>query len=132
MRIKTTLKDASVVKRSKSDFIITYFRASGPGGQHRNKVETAVRIKDKITGLVAEAKDSRSQSDNTKSAFLKLVKLIIKHYEDLQIDKSRDTNLGWDKKIRTYHAIRGEVLDHRTGKTAPYDLVLDGKLDKLW
>jgi protein subunit release factor A len=50
------------------------FRGSGPGGQHRNKVETAVRVTHLLSGLVATASDSRSQARNREMAFQRLAK----------------------------------------------------------
>jgi protein subunit release factor B len=57
----------------KKDFEIQTFRAGGKGGQHQNKVETGVRIIHKASGACGEARDSRSQSMNRKSAFNRLV-----------------------------------------------------------
>lgn len=119
-----------IVGLSKSDLVIKPFIASGPGGQHRNKVFTAVRITHVETGIYAEATDSRSQSTNKKNAFQKLVKKLIAHYTKEE-GKERETNMGWAAKIRTYHEPRNEVKDHRSGATHPYDKVLDGDLDKL-
>lgn len=54
------------------DVDITYFRASGPGGQHRNKTETGVRIRHRPTGIVVTATESRSRSLNLRRAFARL------------------------------------------------------------
>jgi len=112
----------------KKDFEIKMFRGSGPGGQHRNKVETAVRITHKSTGISAEATDSKSQITNRQSSFIKLAKKLIVHYgaeeRELSPDRERVTEV-----VRTYHAIRGTVKDYRTGLVAPYKEVMDGKID---
>lgn len=113
----------------KGDFIVQPFRASGPGGQHRNKVSTAVRITHILTGVTAEATDSRSQADNKAAAFRKLIHKLIEYYKEEE--EQRRTNTGWAEKIRTYHKPRGTVKDHRTGCTYDYDAILDGQLDKL-
>lgn len=115
----------------KTDLRIQFFRSSGPGGQHRNKVETAVRITHKATGVTAEASDSRSQSDNRTAAFLRLVDKLIEHYRGEMCEQERKINSGWAEKIRTYHEPRNTVKDHRTGATHPYSDVIDGDLDPL-
>lgn len=52
---------------------ISFFRASGPGGQHRNKRDTAVRLRHRVSGIIIEASDSRSQSQNREAAFERLI-----------------------------------------------------------
>jgi protein subunit release factor B len=54
------------------DSRVEFFRASGPGGQHRNKTSTAVRLYHKPSGIIIEAKDSRSQDENRTHAFKRL------------------------------------------------------------
>ncbi len=58
-------KDADLDDR---DLVITCYKASGPGGQHRNKTESAVRIKHLPTGIIVTASESRSQADNRELA----------------------------------------------------------------
>ena len=112
----------------KKDFLIKTFKASGPGGQHRNKVETAVRMTHIATGVSAEATDSKSQERNKRAAFLKLARKLVKHYtmESIREDRPRP-----QKRIRTYNAIRNTVKDHRTGVVASYRSVLNGDIDLL-
>jgi len=112
---------------NKKDFKVSTFRASGPGGQHRNKADTAIRITHKETGISAEATDSRSQATNKAEAFKKLVFKLIEHYTENSDE--RLMNNGWSEKIRTYHEPRDTVTDHRTGVTKRYSDVLDGDLD---
>lgn len=119
----------SLIGLSKADLDISYFRSSGPGGQHRNKTDTACRIKHRETGITAEASDSRSQATNRQNAFKKLVDRLIEHYR--KPSAARERNSGWAEKIRTYHFPRGTVKDHRTGKDAALDKVLDGDIDLL-
>jgi protein subunit release factor A len=54
------------------DLVVTFFRSSGPGGQHKNKTETAVRIKHLPTGIVVTATESRSQYENRRTAMERL------------------------------------------------------------
>ena len=126
MKIRVKIKDPSVIHRTRADFIVTPFKSSGPGGQHRNKTSSAVRIKDKITGLSAEADESRSQHVNKQEAFLRLAKALIAHYEALE--EPAEINR---ERIRSYHEPRGVVLDHRNGRKAPYTKVLDGAINLL-
>ena len=58
---------------TKKDFEIQTFKGSGPGGQHRNKNETAVRIKHKDSGAVGESQEMKSQYQNKELAFKRLV-----------------------------------------------------------
>ena len=110
----------------KKDFRIQTFKGSGPGGQHRNKVETAVRITHIATGISAESTDSKSQLKNRSTAFLKLAKKLIKHYENEQFETIQEKIAP--VTIRTYNEIRNTVKDHRTGITAKYKDVLNGKI----
>lgn len=129
MRIKVPKYVADrLVGLSKKDFQIHTFKGSGPGGQHRNKVETAVRITHTATGISAEATDNKSQSRNKKEAFGKLVRKLVSHYT------SEETSLCTaeakaEGKIRTYNEQRRTVKDHRTGIEADYSSVLDGDID---
>jgi len=128
MRIKVPKHVADKIDGlSKKDFKVTTFRSSGPGGQHRNKTDTAVRITHSETGVAAEATDSKSQATNKKVAFRKLVHKLIEYYHE--DESERRTSIGWGEKIRTYHEPRGLVTDHRTGVTKRYSDVIDGDLD---
>lgn len=112
----------------KEDLEITYYRGSGPGGQHRNKTDSACRMKHKPTGLVAQSEEHKKQGQNKKAAFKRLcVQLVplMKKAAQVEIIKTET------KRIRTYHEPNQRVKDHRTGKTYRYDDVLDGKLDPV-
>ena len=113
----------------KTDFRVQFFKASGPGGQHRNKTSTAARITHIKTGISAEATDSRSQADNRANAFKKLINKLIEHYESMTIAEERKINSGWAEKIRTYHQPRGTVTDHRSGVAVNYDDAMNGEID---
>ena len=120
-----------IVGITKKDLRIEFYRASGKGGQHRNKTDTACRITHKATGVSAESTDSRSQGDNKTGAWLKLVDRLIAHYKKEMVQEERRMNSGWSEKIRTYHEPRGTVKDHRTGVVQGYKETLDGDLDKF-
>lgn len=75
---------------NESDLIFSTFRASGPGGQHRNKVETAVRVVHKLTNLAVTASDSKSQAQNKKAAIVKMKQAMEQHQIQLlqvQVDE---------------------------------------------
>lgn len=61
-----------ILSLRKSDFVVTPFKSSGPGGQHRNKTATAIRIEHPASGARAEATESRSQDQNKKAAWKRL------------------------------------------------------------
>ena len=79
-----------------SDLSIQAFRASGPGGQHRNKVETAIRVVHKPSGLIVTASDSKSKAQNKKSALEKLEAKL--RQQNLQIQKGFDLEV-WSSKL---------------------------------
>lgn len=118
-------KKTRVLVRSwtKKDFRVDTYRGSGPGGQHRNKTDSAVRITDIETGISACCEEGRSQPDNKKIAFRKLVALLMEHhYPTHQKDRAVYTD-----RVRTYHEPRGTVKDDRTGISYDYEDVLKGK-----
>lgn len=132
--MRATLKDPSVIHRRKEDFRVDFFRASGKGGQNRNKRDTACRITDLKTGLVAEATEHRTQKANKDAAFRRLANRIINKAvaaERALREKGPTGEFGDSDKIRTYHFPRKTVKDHRTGVTAPLSAVLDGQLELL-
>lgn len=120
------------------DLRIETMRASGHGGQHVNKTESAVRITHIPTGIVVTCQNERSQHQN-KATALKILRA--KLYELAQkeqmekIQKERRSQVGTgerSEKIRTYNFPQNRVTDHRIGLTV-YNLpeVLDGELDEF-
>jgi len=111
------------------------FRASGAGGQHVNKTESAVRVRHLPSGLVAECQEERSQHMNREKALKMLksrlyeVELEKQRAEKDEIESSKMKN-EWGSQIRSYVLDDRRVKDHRTGYTINNpDLVLNGELD---
>lgn len=104
------------------DLEITTTMGSGPGGQNRNKTESAVRIKHKPTGLLVLICNERSQSANKLQA-LRILTAKVNELKLAEIDSDyaavRKAQLGdgsRSNKIRTYNFMRGEIVDHRLNK----------------
>ena len=122
-----------------TDLKIDYFRASGAGGQHINKTESAVRITYLPTNVVVECQDERSQHKNKDKAMKILRSRIyeaMQEEQDAKIASERRTQVGTgdrSERIRTYNYPQGRLTDHRIGLTL-YRLedVLNGNLDEVF
>ncbi|WP_371731892.1 peptide chain release factor 1 [Thermaerobacter sp. PB12/4term] len=120
------------------DLEIDTFAASGPGGQHVNKTESAVRITHKPTGIVVTCQDERSQHKNRARAMKILRARLLDYYtrrQQEELSQQRRSQVGTgerSEKIRTYNFRENRVTDHRIGLTL-YRLqeVMDGDLDEL-
>jgi len=117
---------------------IDTFRASGAGGQHINKTDSAVRIVHLPTGIVVECQDGRSQHKNKAQAMSVLVARIRDAQEREQhakIASTRKSLIGSgdrSERIRTYNFPQGRVTDHRINLTLyKIDAIMDGDIDEL-
>lgn len=130
--------ESKVFEINPNDLEISFFRSSGPGGQNVNKVETAVRITHKPTGVIVASQTERSQNANKESA---LSILRSKLYEEMQAQKAatlgelRREQIGSmerSEKIRTYNFPDDRITDHRIGKKFHHiEKILEGNLDPI-
>lgn len=121
-----------------ADLRIDTFRASGAGGQHINKTDSAVRITHLPSGLVVECQDDRSQHRNKAQALSVLAARLADmqlRAQQLQIASTRKSLIGSgdrSERIRTYNFPQGRVTDHRINLTLyKIDAIMDGDLDDL-
>lgn len=113
------------------DFNIRITRGHGPGGQHKNKVETCAVVTHIATGMTETCQDSRSKIDNIETAknrlTIKIAELLEQKKHEKQ-NKIRKKLIQNPKIIRTYSFVRNEVIDHRTKKHYNLNKFLDGKI----
>lgn len=121
-----------------ADIKTDVFRASGAGGQHINKTESAVRLTHIPTGLVVECQDERSQYKNKDKAMKILRSRLLDKLTEEQNDKiasDRRSQVGTgsrSERIRTYNFPEGRVTDHRIGLTIyRLDHILNGNMDEI-
>jgi peptide chain release factor 1 len=117
---------------------IDTFRASGAGGQHVNKTESAIRVTHLPTGIVVECQDSRSQHKNREKALGVLAARIRdkqQREQQAKMASARKSLIGSgdrSERIRTYNFPQGRVTDHRINLTLyKIDRIMDGELDEL-
>ncbi|CAE1149654.1 Peptide chain release factor 2 [Serratia rubidaea] len=120
-----------------ADLRIDVYRASGAGGQHVNKTESAVRITHLPTNIVVQCQNDRSQHKNKDQAF-KQLKAKLYEYEmqkknaDKQAMEDNKSDIGWGSQIRSYVLDDSRIKDLRTSvETRNTQAVLDGDLDKF-
>jgi peptide chain release factor 2 len=128
--------DAVAVDLDEEDLRIDTYRASGAGGQHVNKTDSAVRITHIPTGIVVQCQNERSQAQN-KATALRLLRARLleleerKRAEELAAERGEQKDVGWGSQIRSYVLHPSQrVKDHRTGhEVGDAQRVLDGDLD---
>ncbi|MGX7092112.1 peptide chain release factor 2 [Hutsoniella sourekii] len=136
VEVVPVLDDTIEVVINDDDLRIDTYRASGAGGQHVNKTDSAVRITHLPTGIVTQSQSQRSQLQNREQAMALLkAKLYQKQEEDKQAEldqiKGNQKEIAWGSQIRSYvfHPY-SMVKDHRTNyEVGNADAVVDGELD---
>jgi peptide chain release factor 2 len=131
------IDDSIEVEINPADLRIDVYRASGAGGQHVNRTESAVRITHLPTNVVVQCQNDRSQHKNKAQA---MKQLQAKLYE-LELQKQRETqqtvedaksDIGWGSQIRSYVLDQSRIKDLRTSvETTNTQAVLDGDLDRF-
>lgn len=130
--------EVSDVEINPADLRIDTFRASGAGGQHINKTDSAVRLTHLPTGIVVECQDDRSQHKNKAQA----LKVLAARIKDVQTREQQAKEAATRKsligsgdrseRIRTYNYPQGRMTDHRINLTLyKLDFIMDGDLDEL-
>ena len=130
--------EISDVEINPADIRIDTYRASGAGGQHINKTDSAVRISHAPTGIVVECQDDRSQHKNKAQA----MSILAAKIKDAQV-REQESKIATERKsligsgdrserIRTYNFPQGRITDHRINLTLyKIDFIMDGDLNDL-
>jgi peptide chain release factor 2 len=138
VEVTPLVDEVSNVDIDEDDLQIDTYRASGAGGQHVNKTDSAVRITHKPTGIVVQCQNERSQSSNKATAMAMLRSKLLeleerKRQEELARERGEAQSAEWGNQIRSYvlHPYT-MVKDHRTNEEAgDVQRVLDGDLDRF-
>ncbi|PMG74791.1 peptide chain release factor 2 [Shewanella sp. 10N.286.51.B7] len=131
------IDDSIEIDINPSDLRVDTYRASGAGGQHVNKTESAIRITHLPTNTVVQCQNDRSQHKNRDAAMkqlkAKLFELeMLKQNADKQAAEDAKSDIGWGSQIRSYVLDDARIKDLRTGvENRNTQSVLDGDLDKF-
>ena len=129
------IDDSIEIDINPADVRVDTFRASGAGGQHINKTDSAVRLTHLPTGIVVQCQDGRSQHSNRDVAWKRLRSRLYdfelrKQQEAQQKLEDTKTDVGWGHQIRSYVLDNSRIKDLRTNyETSATQKVLDGDLD---
>jgi len=129
------IDDSIEIEINPADVRVDTFRASGAGGQHINKTDSAVRLTHLPTGIVVQCQDSRSQHSNRDVAWRRLRSRLYDHemrkrMEEQQKLEDTKTDVGWGHQIRSYVLDQSRIKDLRTNvEISNTQKVLDGDLD---
>ncbi|WP_097460823.1 peptide chain release factor 1 [Mangrovitalea sediminis] len=130
--------EVEAVELNKADLRVDTFRASGAGGQHVNKTDSAIRITHIPSGIVVECQDERSQHKNRSKAMSLLQARLMEQEREKHAREQADTRKSLvgsgdrSERIRTYNFPQGRVTDHRINLTLyKLDEVVEGDLDPV-
>jgi len=135
--VSPEIDDEIDIEIDPSDLRIDVYRASGAGGQHVNRTESAVRITHLPTNIVVQCQNDRSQHKNKATAMKQLKAKLYEH--ELQIRRAKaaevedsKADVGWGSQIRSYVLDQSRIKDLRTGvETGNTQAVLDGDVDRF-
>ncbi len=129
------IEDDGEIKVNTEDIRVDTFRASGAGGQHINKTDSAIRITHISTGIVVSCQNERSQTQNREMAMKMLISKLIERREAERMERDQDIKgeikkIEWGSQIRSYvFCPYTMVKDHRTGyETGDVQAVMDGDI----
>jgi len=131
------IDDSVDIEINPADLRIDTYRASGAGGQHVNRTDSAVRITHEPTGIVVQCQNDRSQHKNKASAMSVLKSRLYelemqKRREQQQALEDSKADIGWGSQIRSYVLDQSRIKDLRTNvETGNTQAVLDGDLDQF-
>jgi peptide chain release factor 2 len=136
VEVAPVVQEAGEIEFSDDDLQVDTYRASGAGGQHVNKTDSAVRITHRPTGIVVQCQNERSQSANKATAMAMLMAKLVEKQErerreEIAREKGEAQDVNFGSQIRSYvlHPY-SMVKDHRTGhEMGDVQRVLDGDLD---
>jgi len=135
--VSPEIDDSIVIEINPADLRVDTYRASGAGGQHVNRTDSAVRITHEPSGIVVQCQSQRSQHANRDFAMKQLrAKLyemeLQKRSAALQALEDSKSDIGWGSQIRSYVLDQSRIKDLRTGvETSNTQGVLDGDLDRF-
>jgi len=138
VEVAPVVKDTGEIEINEDDLQVDTYRASGAGGQHVNKTDSAVRITHRPSGIVVQCQNERSQSSNRATAMVVLRAKLLERYErerdeEIAREKGEAQDVNFGSQIRSYvlHPYT-LVKDHRTGvEMGDVQRVLDGDLDEF-
>jgi peptide chain release factor 2 len=135
--VSPEIDDKIDIELNPADLKVDTYRASGAGGQHVNKTDSAIRITHIPTGIVVQCQNQRSQHANRDSAMkqmrAKLYEMEMqKRNEAKQALEENKSDIGWGSQIRSYVLDQSRIKDLRTGvENTNTQAVLDGDLDRF-
>ncbi len=133
--VSPEIDDDIDIEINPADLRIDTYRASGAGGQHVNRTESAIRITHEPTGIVVQCQNDRSQHKNRATAMKQLKARLYEHEMqkrrgEQQAIEDTKSDIGWGSQIRSYVLDQSRIKDLRTGvETGNTQAVLDGDLD---
>ena len=135
LEVMPEIIDNEEIKVNQDEIRVDTFRASGAGGQHINKTDSAIRITHLPTGIVVSCQNERSQTQNREMAMRMLISKLLEKREAERLERDQDIKgeikkIEWGSQIRSYvFCPYTMVKDHRTGfETGDVNAVMDGEI----
>jgi peptide chain release factor 2 len=135
--ISPELDDDIEIEIDMNEVRVDTYRASGAGGQHVNKTDSAIRLTHEPSGIVVQCQNQRSQHKNRDQAMKQLKAKLYEMEEqkrkaEMQVVEENKSDIGWGSQIRSYVLDSGRIKDLRTNiETSNTQAVLDGSLDQF-